>query len=120
MHDLVIEHMCELRVSQTQSPQSQIGGCIGDGSKNELNRFNQLMNEDLSEIVVSVLWTDDVDKIGVLLFFHLDFFITHHLLFSRSVQKSMSFFIIRLVDVLDMTSLSSFFFHSRLEDEWFG
>ena len=61
VHDLVVEHMCELRVSQTQSPQSQIRGSVGDGSKNELNRFDQLMNEDLSEVVVSVLWPDDVD-----------------------------------------------------------
>lgn len=44
------EHSGELRVGQRQSPQTQIGSCVGDCSEHEFNRVDNLVDEDLSEI----------------------------------------------------------------------
>jgi hypothetical protein len=44
------EHGGELRVGQRQGPQAQVGGSVGDGSEHELDRVNDLVNEDLAKV----------------------------------------------------------------------
>jgi hypothetical protein len=43
------EHSCELPVSKGQSPETEVRGSVGNGTKGKLDRLNELMDEDVSE-----------------------------------------------------------------------
>jgi len=47
----VEEHLGQLAVCQRQSPQTQVGGRVGNGTEHELNRLNALVNEQFTERV---------------------------------------------------------------------
>jgi len=40
----------QLGVSQGEGPQTEVGGGVADRSKDEFNRFNQLVDNDLHKI----------------------------------------------------------------------
>jgi len=77
------EDSSELRVGKGESPQSEVGGSVGDRSENELDGLNHLMDEEAAEGVV-VLYLDTGLGIKDLLV-HLDvvnFEVTSHLVFG--------------------------------------
>jgi len=49
---VVKENLCQLGVGERQSPETQVRSSIRNCAKDELNRFNQLVDHDLSEVVV--------------------------------------------------------------------
>mmetsp|Transcript_35722 Transcript_35722/g.47000 ORF Transcript_35722/g.47000 Transcript_35722/m.47000 type:complete len:202 (-) Transcript_35722:685-1290(-) len=53
-HGAVVEHLSQLRVSQGQGPQTQVGGRVRDCAEHELNDLDDLMDHDLHEGVVAV------------------------------------------------------------------
>ena len=54
---LVEEDLSKLGVSKGKSPKTEIRGSVGNGTENEFNSFNQLVNEQLREGVVAALST---------------------------------------------------------------
>ena len=52
---VVEEHFRQLRVGKRQSPKTQVGGSVRNGTKHELDRLNQLVNHHLAELMAVVL-----------------------------------------------------------------
>ncbi len=52
---VVKEHLGQLRVGKRQSPKTQVGGSVRNGSQHELNRLNQLVDHHFAELVAVVL-----------------------------------------------------------------
>jgi hypothetical protein len=48
------EDQCQLGMSKWESPQTQVWCCVWNCSKNEFDRFDKLMNENLIHVVISV------------------------------------------------------------------
>ena len=59
-HGAIVEYLSQLRVSQRQRPQTKVGSRVGDGSQDELDNFDDLVNHDLQEVFISVhlVWVD--------------------------------------------------------------
>jgi len=65
-----------------KSPKSQIRGCVGHSSKNELDGFNHLMDESFSEPMV-LLFSSHSLKLFVKIF-HLGLSFVHHIISNFS------------------------------------
>jgi len=55
--DLIVEDLGELGVGKGESPETQVGGGVGDSSEDELDGLDHLMDEDL-DCVVGALWLE--------------------------------------------------------------
>ena len=49
--ELVVEDLGKLRVGQGEGPETKVRGSVGDGTKNELDGLDHLMDEDLDSVV---------------------------------------------------------------------
>jgi len=75
LQDLLQEHKGELGVSEGESPQTQVGGSVGDGTKHELDGLNQLVDSQLSQVDVVATFGLLVQQIVVQLHLFLEFII---------------------------------------------
>jgi len=51
-HGFLPKHRRKLGVSQTQGPEPEVRGSVGDHPQHELNGFNALVNHDFGEVVL--------------------------------------------------------------------
>jgi len=96
-----------------KSPKSQIRGCVGHSSKNELNGFNHLMDESFSESVVFLFSSHSLELFVKI--FHLGLSFVHHFIsnFSAVIFINLISFthhwLLHAISSIDVGELNLFF-----------
>jgi len=97
-----------------KSPKSQIRGCVGHSSKNELDGFNHLMDESFSESMV-LLFSSHSLKLFVKIF-HLGLSFVHHIIsnfsatiFINCLISTTHHWLLHAISSIDVGELNLFF-----------
>jgi len=97
-----------------KSPKSQIRGCVGHSSKNELNGFNHLMDESFSESMVLLFSSHSLELFVKI--FHLRLSFVHHIISNFSAVIFINWLIstthhwlLHAISSIDVGELNLFF-----------